>query len=469
MPSGSLPEIDVRLSPREREVAAMVAEGLTNREIAARLFISERTADGHLEHIRDKLGVNTRAQVAAWVVRQKAAPVPAASLPARTVRPRSALLAHPRSWLVATLVLAALAAGVGVLRLIAPSPPIIQTVVGSSCPRLQFPGGCFGGDADERAVSAQLARPTSVAVDSKGVMYIADYGNRRIRRVANGIMTTLAGSGHAPLTDGALGVSVASDSLGSASSLAIDSHDQLFLLTARDSQLQVWTFDLDGFMHAVVSAGPSNITTNQFALNLPVGGLAITHSGVLFIADRAGNRVLRYDGKTTPYAGTGEPGYTDGGDAKSAKLDWPIGLALDSQENLYIADAGNNRIRKVDHAKGSISTVAGGAGEFEGNTGDEGPATQALLSFPFGVAVARDGTIVFADTGNHRLRAITRGGTIYAVAGTGRWGFSGDGQSALQAQFDGPEGLTLDSAGDLFIADTENQRVREIPHLFGGP
>jgi DNA-binding CsgD family transcriptional regulator/sugar lactone lactonase YvrE len=469
MATGSGQETGARLSTRELEVARLVAEGLTNREIGARLFISERTVDGHLEHIREKLGVNTRAQVTAWVVRHETAPVPAASLPARIVRPQQALLAHPGSWLAATLVLAVLAAGVGVLRLIAPSPPIIQTVVGSSCPRQQFPGGCFGGDADERAVSAQLARPTSVAVDSKGVMYIADYGNGRIRRVANGIMTTLAGSGHAPLTDGAFGLSVSSDSLGSASSLAIDSHDELYLLTARDNQLEVWRFDVDGFMHSVVSVGPSNVTSNQFAPNLPVGGLAITRSGVLFIADRAGNRVLRSDGKTSPYAGTGEVGYADGGDAKSAKLDWPIGLALDSQENLYIADAGNNRIRKVDHVKGTITTVAGGGGVFEGNTGDDGPATQALLSFPFGVAVARDGTIVFADTGNHRLRAITPGGTIYALAGTGRWGYSGDGNPALQAQFYGPEGLALDSTGDLFIADTENQRVREIPHLFGGP
>ena len=121
----------------------------------------------------------------------------------------------------------------------------------------------------------------------------------------------------------------------------------------------------------------------------------------------------------------------------------------------------------VDHAKGTIRTVAGGAGEFEGNTGDQGRATQARLSFPFGVAVARDGTVVFTDTGNHRVRAITPGGTIYAVAGRGQWGFSGDGEAALQAEFIGPEGLALDSAGDLFIADTENQRVREIAHLFG--
>ena len=219
-------------------------------------------------------------------------------------------------------------------------------------------------------------------------------------------------------------------------------------------------------MHAVVSLGPSNVTLGLDAPNLPLGGLAITKEGVLYIADRAGNRVLRFDGTTTIYAGTGEK-IGDGGSATSAQLDWPVGLALDEGENLYIADTGHNRIRRVDRAKGTITTVAGGAGEFEGNSGDGGTARQALLSFPTGVAVAPDGTIVFTDTGNHRLRAVTPDGKIVALAGTGRWGFSGDGLAAVDAEFDGPEGIFLDSAGNLFIADTENQRVREIPRLFG--
>ncbi len=386
----------------------MVAQGLTNREIAAKLFISERTADGHLEHIREKLGVGTRAQVAAWVVRQAATPIAAPALPARTVSSRRALLAHPRAWLAATLVLAVLAAGVGVLRLTAPPPPIVRTVAGSQCAKQVYPGGCYGGD-NQRALVAQLARPTSVAVDSQ---------------------------------------------------------DRLHLLTSIKGVLEVWRIDANGLMRSVVSVGPSSITITQFAPNLPVGGLAITKEGVLFIADRPGNRVMRYDGQTSTYAGTGDA-LGDGGAATSAQLSWPIGLALDKHENLYIADTGNNRIRRVDRAKGTIETVAGGAGAFEGNSGDDGMAKDALLSFPFDVAVAADGTIVFSDTGNHRLRAVTPDGRIYAVAGTGRWGLLGDGSQASDAEFDGPEGLTLDSQGNLFIADTENQRVREIPRLFG--
>lgn len=467
MSDGSAPETSVRLSPREIEVAAMVAQGLTNREIAARLFISERTVDGHLEHLREKLGVNTRSQVTAWVVRHEAADIAAPAVaPTRVVAPPRWTFVHPRAWVAAALVLAVLAAGVGVLRLTAPVPPIIRTVVGSQCAASIYPGGCYEADV-QKALDAKLSRPTSVAVDSKGVIYIADYNNGRIRRVAGGIMTTVAGGGTKALADGMYGLSVSSDSLGYASTVAVDSQDQLYLLTSREDILELWTIDPNAYMHFVVSVGPSDVVVTFNAPNLPVGGMAITKEGVIFIADRAGNRVMKFDGKTSSlYAGTGDT-LGDGGTATSAQLSWPIGVALDKNENLYIADTGNHRIRRVDHTKGTITTVAGGAGQFEGNSGDEGPARQAMLSFPFGVAVAPDGTIVFTDTGNHRLRTVTPDGKVYALAGTGRWGFSGDGMPASDAEFDGPEGLALDSKGDLFIADTENQRIREIPRLFG--
>ena len=443
----------------------MVAEGLTNREIAARLFISERTADGHLEHIREKLGVNTRAQVTAWVVRREAVDLaPPIATPARVHTP-GWTMAHPRAWLAAALVLGLLASGAALLRLTDPAPRLVHTVLGAECAHQSDPGGCFEADT-QNALDAKLSRPTSVAVDGKGVLYVADSGNGRIRRVAGGVMATLVGGGKEELKEGVFGLSVSSDSLGYASTVAVDSKDQLYLLTSRNDVLEVWRVDSAGFMHAVVSVGQSNVANGLSAPNLPVGGLAITKEGVLFIADRAGNRVLKFDGSTSLYAGTGRT-TADGGSATSALLDWPVGLALDKRENLYIADTGDNRIRMIDHARGTITTLAGGVGEFEGNSGDGGPARQALLSFPIGVAVAPDGQVVFTDTGNHRLRQVTADGTISALAGSGRWGFSGDGLPAIDAEFDGPEGIVLDAAGNLFIADTENQRVREIPHLFG--
>jgi sugar lactone lactonase YvrE len=241
------------------------------------------------------------------------------------------------------------------------------------------------------------------------------------------------------------------------------------VLTSRNDVLEVWSIDSSGFLHFVVSLGPSRPALgNLRAPNLPVGGLAITREGVLFIGDRAGNRVMRFQpgGAATLYAGGGQSGLGDGGDAKSAQLSWPTALALDKQENLLIADTGNHRIRRVDHIKETITTLAGGTSAFEGNGGDEGPVAEALLSFPMGVVVASNGVIVIADTGNNRLRQVSEG-RIFALAGTGQWGYLGDGQPAAQAGFNGPEALALDAQGSLYIADTGNQRVREIPHLLG--
>jgi sugar lactone lactonase YvrE len=145
-----------------------------------------------------------------------------------------------------------------------------------------------------------------------------------------------------------------------------------------------------------------------------------------------------------------------------AKLDWPTGLALDKHGNLYIADTENNRIRKVD-TLGTITTIAGDGRP--GDSGDGGPAIEARLSLPFGVAVAADGTLVIADYGNNRLREVTPSHQILALAGTKQGGFAGDNLPAITAQLSAPEGVAFDANGDLFVADTGNHRVREIARL----
>jgi sugar lactone lactonase YvrE len=170
---------------------------------------------------------------------------------------------------------------------------------------------------------------------------------------------------------------------------------------------------------------------------------------------------LATDGTLTRFAGTGEFGFLgDEASAASAQLAWPIGLALDKPGNLYIADSANNRIRMVD-SRGTITTVAGSYDVYD-DSGDRGAAVNARLSFPFGVAVAPNGSLVIADTGNHRLRRVTDR-VIYPLAGTGRGSFWGDNGPALHAGLSGPEGIAFDSKGNLYIADTENQRVRLVP------
>ena len=457
-----------RLSRREKEVAALVAKGLTNREIAERLFISERTVDGHLEHIREKLDVKSRAQVAAWVVRHETDGPTAGTLPRPGARfpPRPRLVGHPRLWLATALLLATLAAGVGTLRLTAPPAPVIETFAGSPCFHQKWPGGCWGGDG-QQATTAWLARPASVAVDSRGQVYIADSGNGVVRVVdRNGVITTVAGGGKKELANGALATAV---DLGRPSSVAVDSNNRVLVLTRSDDVISLWRLD-PPFVQFVVNVPPSSNLEGLASLgpSMPLGGLAVTRDGTIFISDAAANRVFKWAGGVlTTYAGTGDvgPPLGDDGAARSAHLAWPIGLALDKKGNLYIADALDYRVRRVDAISQTITTYAG-TGSYEGDAGDGGLAVRSRLSFPFGVAVGPDGTLVIADTGNHRLRVVALDGVIDALAGTGRWGFRGDNAPAIDAELSGPEAVTLDSSGDLFIADTENQRVREIPRLF---
>jgi DNA-binding CsgD family transcriptional regulator/sugar lactone lactonase YvrE len=446
----------VRLSRRELEVARLAAEGLTNRDIAARLFISERTVDGHLEHVREKLGVNSRAQIATWVAHQgDVSPAVAASV--APTRPALRRRAISRRWLwVAAVLLVVVEAGV-VLLVIEPAGPKITTFAGS--PPVNPAVGGYSGDG-VRATSALMYLPSDVAVSGDGSVFIADYGNGRLRWVAGGRIVTLAGGGKEDLIDGRIGTSA---DIGHASNIAVDPAGRLYVLTIRNGTLEVWTIEPSHSMTQVVRVGPSHTQIGQY-WPPPVGGLAIGPHGTIYIADRSANLVYSYSaGDQSPrvFAGNGQPGSLgDTGPATGAELYRPGGLAVDLQGNLYIADSGNNRIRKVD-ANGTITTVAG-SGKYYGDSGDGGPATSARLSFPFGVAVARNGTIYIADTGNNRLREVTPSGMIVALAGTGTAGSAGDGGLAGRAELAAPEGIALDGKGNLFIADTVNFKVREL-------
>src|ERR1051326_2331152 len=264
----------------------------------------------------------------------------------------------------------------------------------------------FGGDGG-RAVAASLNAPCGVAVDSTGNVYIADPVNNRIRKVTPaGVITTVAGNG-------------------------------------------IPGFSGDG--------GPATGTSLSFPQSVAVDG-----GGNLYIADALNNRVRKVNaanGIITTVAGNGFADYSgDGGSATAGSLNVPVGVAVDTTGDLYIADAGNNRIRKVTPA-GTMTTIAGnGIGT---STGDGGPATSASLTAPAGVAVDNDGNVYIADPGN-RIRKITPAGIITTIAGTGTPGFSGDGGPATSASIKGPAAVAIDGAGNLYIADYANKRIRKV-------
>ena len=204
-------------------------------------------------------------------------------------------------------------------------------------------------------------------------------------------------------------------------------------------------------------------------LNQP-HGVAVDGDGNVYIADTLNNCVRKVDavsGTISTFAGTGEFDYNeDGGPPTEARLAHPFGIEVDGKGNLYIADSRNNRVRKVDAASGTISTIAG-AGNW-GYSGDGGPATEAILNEPHGVAIDGDGNVFIADTDNHRIHKVdAASGTISTIAGTGEEGYSGDGGSATQAQLRYPSGVTVDGAGNFYIADSGNNRIRKVSAFTG--
>ena len=284
--------------------------------------------------------------------------------------------------------------------------PIITTVAGTGTRG-------FAGDL-EPAAQAELNYPESVGIDATGNIYIADSRNDRIRRVAvDGTITTFAGGREVSGTLGDGGPAFRSD------------------------------------------------------LARP-GGVCADASGNIYIADTSHSRIRRVgtDGIITTFAGSGYYGFAgDGWPAIQAELKGPSDVAADTKGNVYIADKNNHRIRRVG-TDGIITTFAGTGAE-RGFSGDNGLAAQARLNSPNGVAVDIKGNVFIADTGNHRIRRVTPDGIIATFAGTGDTGtegggFSGDGGSATQAKLDSPTGVAVDQGGNVYIADSGNRRVRQV-------
>lgn len=270
--------------------------------------------------------------------------------------------------------------------------------------------GIAGSTGDGSAASAATVNaPAGVALDAAGNVYIADTASNKVRVVnsATGTISTFAGTGTA-----------GSSGDGGAASAA--------------------------------------------ELNAP-NGIALDSAGDLFIADTANNRIREVSAATgtiSTFAGSGMAGATgDGGAAVAAALNAPYGVASDQKGDLYIADSGNNEIREVNAFTGIIKTIAGTGAV--GDTGNNVPASTATLAHPQGVALDASGNLYIADTGNNQVREISNG-TIVTIAGTGSAGATGDGGPAVAATLNAPTAIYVDPAGDVYIADTGNNRIREI-------
>jgi uncharacterized protein (TIGR03437 family) len=331
----------------------------------------------------------------------------------------------------------------------------ISTVAGNGTPG-------FSGDGSD-PTKAQMNSPTGVAVDSAGNLYIADSLNCRIRKVASGgSISTFAGNGTLSYSgDGSAAIQA---QLNTPQGVAADSSGNLYVADTLNNVVRkvspngtISNFAGNG---GAGSSGDGSAATSA-QLHGPQG-LAVDASGNLFIADTLNAKVRKVstNGVIGTVVGSGTPGYGgDGGAAASAQLNLPSGVAVDSTGNLYIADFGNSRVREVSATSGAIGTVAGNGSA--GYSGDGGAAAKAQLNGPQGVAVDAAGDLYIADTENNRIREVTPGGLIATVAGNGVAGYSGDGGQATSAQVGNPVGVAVDAVGNIFTVDASN-RVRQV-------
>ncbi|MGI9119569.1 MAG: right-handed parallel beta-helix repeat-containing protein [Acidimicrobiales bacterium] len=347
-----------------------------------------------------------------------------------------------------------------------PAPgPIISTVAGTGC------CGLFG-DTERAdggpATQAKLSAPQGVAVDAAGNLYIADTADNRIRKVdTSGIITTFAGGG-SPADGLGDGLPATQASLALPFDVAVDAEGNVYIADAADYRIR--KVDPSGIITTVAGDGTAGFSgdggpATAAQLSNPVG-LDVDVEGNLYIVDQSNSRVRRVDADTgiiTTVAGGGAPadGVGDGLVATEAQLNSPSDVAVDAQGNLYIADQGNNRVRRVDADTGIITTVAGDG--TAGFSGDGGPATAAQLAFPSGVAIDHSGNLYISDTVNNRVRKVDPAGTITTFAGTGDCsGQLGDGGPATKGEVCQPARLAVDAAGNLFIADNQYHRIRVV-------
>ena len=325
----------------------------------------------------------------------------------------------------------------------------------------------YSGD-NAAATSAALAGPAGIFVDDSGNVFIADWGNNRIRKVNNstGIITTVAGNG----TLGYSGDSAAATNaeLNNPGGVSVDAFGNVFIADYYNHRIRkvngstgiITTIAGNGTMGY---SGDGSLATSAELRN-PFG-VSVDALGNVFIADDGNSRIRKVNSSTgiiTTIAGNGVYGYGgDGVAATSTGLSSPTGVSVDVLGNVFIADAANNRIRKVNCSTGIITTVAGNG--TQGYGGDGSAATSAALYYPQGVFVDAAGNLFIAEYFNHRIRKVNGStGIITTIAGNGTADYAGDGAAATSAELNYPSGVFADVLGNVFIADYGNNRVRMV-------
>ncbi len=308
--------------------------------------------------------------------------------------------------------------------------------------------GSTQGFADGTSTVAQFNRPSGIAIDSKNNVYVADYDNHKIRKItSNGVVTTLAGSTQG-FADGTGNLA----QFNYPSGVAIDSEDNVYVVDSGNHKIRKIT--PNGVVSTIAgSTGgftDGEASTAQFFYPY---GLAIDSKNNIYVADASNHKIRKItsSGVVSTVAGSTQ-GFADG-IGSTAKFRYPFGIVLDSENNIYVADARTHRIRKIT-PEGMVSTFAGGTGGFA-----DGSGNIAQFALPWGVSIDSENNIYVADFGNHKIRKITPDREVSTIAGSTQGFGDGVGNSA---QFNTPYGVAIDSDNNIYVADGSNHKIRKI-------
>jgi uncharacterized protein (TIGR03437 family) len=310
--------------------------------------------------------------------------------------------------------------------------------------------------------AAQFSAPNSLFVDSKGAVYISDTGGARVRLVSGGSVSTIAGTGTSGYSGN--GASATAATIASPAGILVGSDGAVYIAETTNSVVRkISGGNIALFAGNGAGAGYSgdNGAATTAQISLPTG-LAFDPSGNLYIADSGNNLIRRVDksGNITSYVGGTGP--------TAGSLVNPIGICFDSAGVLYIANSGGRTIVKYHPSQntGHVTVVAGNGNP--GFGGDGGPAANATLNNPVGLAMDSAGNLYVADANNHRIREITADGYIFTIAGNGNIGYSGDGGSGSAAALNFPRGVAIGPDGRVYFADTGNNVIRVLTAASGG-
>lgn len=348
-----------------------------------------------------------------------------------------------------------------ILQLATAQSQTITTIAGNGTAGYSGDGGA--------AVNALISHPNQLAFDQAGNLYIAEDYNNIIRKIdIFGNISTVAGNGNAGFSGD--GFAAVNAELNRATGVAVDKFGNIYICDADNNRIR--KVDTAGIISTIAGTGVDGYSgDSSLATAAEIGFCSSicldTAGNIYFATQTTGYCIRKIDtaGIITTVAGTGVSGYNgDGILAVNAQLKAPAAVFMDASNNLYIGDLSGFRIRKVN-AAGIISTIAGTGAA--GSGGDGGPATSAQLFYPYGIVADAAGNVYICESGNNKIRRVSPSGQMSTFAGVGGFfgGYSGDGGSPLLAQFTNPSAITLDATGNVYVGDFGNSAVRKITPL----